>query len=125
CLVQHRAGPAAPGDAAGPAGQEVVMHRLCRALVPALLLAVPPGAAHARAGKGKRYALLVGVKEYDHQALSNLKWTENDVVELGKLLRRGGYRGAPLCDSEGRPEEGRAPPPANTEAAPKGPRGGA
>jgi formylglycine-generating enzyme required for sulfatase activity len=38
------------------------------------------------AKKAKKYALLVGVTEYDHSDLPNLKYTENDVDELAKVL---------------------------------------
>jgi hypothetical protein len=37
---------------------------------------------------GKKYALLVGVTEYDHASLAPLKYTENDVEELARLLQR-------------------------------------
>ena len=41
-----------------------------------------------QAARGKRYALLVGVREYDSSALRGLEFTENDVVELAKELRK-------------------------------------
>src|SRR5262249_42008600 len=37
---------------------------------------------------GKKYALLVGVKEYRHSRFPDLKYTENDVEELARLLAR-------------------------------------
>src|SRR5687768_2306771 len=37
---------------------------------------------------GKKYALLVGVKEYDHASLGDLKYSENDAEELAKILTR-------------------------------------
>jgi formylglycine-generating enzyme required for sulfatase activity len=40
---------------------------------------------------GKRYALLVGVREYDHAKLPPLKYTENDVEELARVLKQAGY----------------------------------
>src|SRR5262249_44763357 len=64
----------------------------------ALTVALPASAA----AQGKRYAVLVGVKEYDHSSLSNLEYTENDVVALARLLRPAGYQVALLCDAEGR-----------------------
>jgi hypothetical protein len=63
------------------------------------LLALATG--QAQTGKGKRYALLVGVKEYDHHKLAPLRFTENDVVEMAKLLRPAGYEVTVLCDSTG------------------------
>ena len=44
----------------------------------------------AQAKKGKSYALLVGVRDYEHAALNTLAYTENDVEELAKLLDRPG-----------------------------------
>jgi hypothetical protein len=41
--------------------------------------------------QGKKYALLVGVKAYEHSKLPNLEYTENDVVALAKVLRGAGY----------------------------------
>jgi formylglycine-generating enzyme required for sulfatase activity len=40
---------------------------------------------------GKKYALLVGIRSYDHSKLTELKYTENDVEELGKVLNKAGY----------------------------------
>jgi uncharacterized caspase-like protein len=64
------------------------LRRLLSALLPLLCL----GLALAVLGReekprGKKYALLVGIKAYDHNKLPDLKYTENDVEELGKLLR--------------------------------------
>jgi uncharacterized caspase-like protein len=61
-----------------------------RLVTPVLLilagaLAVP---LSAQAPRGKKYAVLVGVTGYDHDSLPDLKYTENDVEALGKLLRR-------------------------------------
>ena len=44
--------------------------------------------AHA----GDRYALLVGVKNYNKTELRNLTYSENDVAELAQLLRDAGYK---------------------------------
>ncbi len=38
----------------------------------------------------KAYALLIGVKTFDRSGLDELKYTENDVEELGRLLDRPG-----------------------------------
>jgi hypothetical protein len=51
---------------------------------------------------GKRCAVLVGVKSYDHRDLADLKHTETDVVDLARLLRGGGYEVTLLCDAEGK-----------------------
>src|SRR5262245_59434417 len=58
------------------------------ALVLVLGFVIP---AWTQATKGKKYALLVGVKSYEHQKLRDLKYTENDVEELAKLLKKDGY----------------------------------
>jgi formylglycine-generating enzyme required for sulfatase activity len=63
-------------------------------LLAGLLLAEGDGT-----GKGKKYALLVGVKAYDHHKLAPLRFTENDVTELAKLLRPAGYDVTLLSDS--------------------------
>src|SRR5438128_2658580 len=42
--------------------------------------------------KGKKCALLVGVKQYKKGELTNLKYTENDVTDLAKLLEDAGYK---------------------------------
>lgn len=47
------------------------------------------------AALGRSYALLVGVREYDHDALTELQYTENDVEKLAELLDQPGspFRG--------------------------------
>jgi TPR repeat protein len=62
-------------------------------------LAVPAG-AQARAESNK-YALLVGVKSYDHDRLGDLKYTERDVEELGAALGRIGFRVTVLSSTRG------------------------
>jgi formylglycine-generating enzyme required for sulfatase activity len=42
--------------------------------------------------KAKGYALLIGVSTFDHSSLPALKYTENDVEELAKLLDKPGSR---------------------------------
>src|SRR3712207_3074718 len=67
------------------------MSRLTLALPAALCvaasLALLPPPAEAQSPRGKRYALLVGVNEYDHAKLPALRYTENDAEELAKVLR--------------------------------------
>jgi hypothetical protein len=41
---------------------------------------------------GKKYALLIGVRKYKREELSDLKYTENDVEKLAKVLEKSGYR---------------------------------
>ena len=41
---------------------------------------------------GEKYALLVGVRQYDPNELRSLPYAEPDVEELGALLRDAGYR---------------------------------
>lgn len=51
---------------------------------------------------GRKLALLVGVKNYEHAQLDPLKYSENDVSELGTLLKKSGFTTVVLCDSAGR-----------------------
>src|SRR5262245_46820373 len=60
--------------------------RLVAALLVALLALSP-----ARAEEGKRYALVVGVKDYDHSDFSKLEYTETDAERLAKVLEDAGY----------------------------------
>src|SRR5438874_4525873 len=68
-------------------------------------LAAPP--------QGKRYAVLVGVKEYHHGKLKDLDYPEADVEELAKVLERAGYEVVLLTGAEGRRDDGRRPTLAN------------
>jgi hypothetical protein len=54
------------------------------------LLLLPPLQGEEPSGQNKAYALLVGVKTFDHSSLGELKYTENDAEELAKLLDRPG-----------------------------------
>jgi tetratricopeptide (TPR) repeat protein len=90
-------------------------------LLSALTLAVmtaPPAAAQDEAPRGKRHALLVGVKTYDHDALPDLKHTEHDVEELAKLLRGRGadFRVVLLTNTRGRASRAAMPTAANIRA---------
>jgi formylglycine-generating enzyme required for sulfatase activity len=66
-----------------PAGRLLPFALLSSLAVAFLLL----DATQAQTGKGKKYGLLVGVKEYRHSDLRPLDYTENDVVELAEALR--------------------------------------
>ena len=60
----------------------------------------------AQEAKGRKYALLVGVREYSEAPeLRPLKFAERDVAELAAVLRRAGYRDEDvllMTQSEGR-----------------------
>ena len=68
---------------------------------------------HGQAIPGKKRAVLIGVKEYDHAGFSPLYYSENDVVELAKVLKPQGYDVVLLCDSAGKADEKRSPTRAN------------
>ena len=50
-------------------------------------LAQPPAAA-----QGKKFALLVGVRQYDQNELRSLPYSEADVTELGRVLKEADYQ---------------------------------
>ena len=54
------------------------------------------------AQEGRKQALLVGVKNYEHAQLDPLKYSENDVNELGAVLKKSGFSTVILSDSVGR-----------------------
>jgi TPR repeat protein/uncharacterized caspase-like protein len=66
------------------------------ALLGAILLVLLPHAARGQATttapRGDKYALLVGVRQYENNQLRNLKYAEPDVVALAEVLRDRGYR---------------------------------
>lgn len=68
------------------------------------------------AGKGKKYALLIGVTEYDSSHFSKLNYAENDVEKLAGLLRNraSGFAGVRLLTtSRGKKNPDDAPTAAN------------
>jgi formylglycine-generating enzyme required for sulfatase activity len=74
-----------------------------------------PGARGATAG-GK-YALLVGVRDYDSSRLAPLQFTENDAEELGEVLaKRAGFSVRVLTSSRGEKSKSEAPTEANLRA---------
>jgi formylglycine-generating enzyme required for sulfatase activity len=91
--------------------------RLLPALAPlaCLALALPP-AGRADRPKGKKYALLVGIKEYEDKKLKNLDYTENDAVELAAVLRTGGYEVVLLTSGAGKEDRDQKPTAANIRA---------
>src|SRR4051794_25367190 len=62
---------------------------------------------------GKRYALLVGVNQYQHDKLKPLAFAEADVTDLASLLRRASYEVTLLTGSA--PARDRLPTKANIE----------
>jgi hypothetical protein len=67
------------------------MTALLRLVLVCLASAVLTSTGEARqSSKGKKYALLIGVKEYNHAQLSPLAYTENDIDVLDEILRKRG-----------------------------------
>ena len=64
-----------------------------RRLLPAALLGLTAGLPLllAQPPQARRYAVLVGIKEYDHIKLRPLDYSETDVNDLAEVLRGGGY----------------------------------
>jgi uncharacterized caspase-like protein len=50
-----------------------------------------PGEIPGQEGSGRKLAVLVGVRTYQHSDLKNLDYPENDVDELAALLNRQGF----------------------------------
>jgi TPR repeat protein len=67
------------------------------------------------AAQGQKLAFLVGVKKYSHPNLTQLRYSENDVAELGRLLEKGGYRVTLLTDSAGTKNPSMLPSKANID----------
>lgn len=63
---------------------------------------------------GRRYAILVGVKEYDQNQLKNLPFAENDVAELAEILKQSGFRRVELLTQAEGAKDARALPLAKT-----------
>jgi TPR repeat protein len=79
-----------------------------------LCLTLGLAAAPAQA-QGQKLAFLVGVKKYSHPNLTQLRYSENDVAELGRLLEKGGYNVTLLTDSTGAKNPALQPTKANVE----------
>jgi sulfatase modifying factor 1 len=66
-----------------------------RLFLPSVLLAavvlIPLVPAVAAPPKGDKVALLVGISEYNHAKLDNLRYAPDDVEELAEVLRQAGY----------------------------------
>jgi formylglycine-generating enzyme required for sulfatase activity len=86
----------------------------------AVLVVLPLVGRDEKKPKGKKYALLVGVKEYDHARLGKLRFTENDVKELAEVLqdRSAGFTSVRLlATAAGEKREADKPTAANIRAA--------
>src|SRR5262245_44875684 len=89
-----------------------------RVLLALSLAALMAGLALAQAPAGKKYALLVGVKDYDSAKFDPLRFTENDVEGLADVLRgRAGYEVRLLTTTRGKATAADAPTAANLKAA--------
>jgi formylglycine-generating enzyme required for sulfatase activity len=93
---------------------------LGRCLAVILLSSVAVGvvlldASQAQPVTGKRYALLVGVRTYDHKKLEDLKYTENDIEELALELK-GFTEVVVLTSTRGEKKAEAAPTAANIRA---------
>jgi formylglycine-generating enzyme required for sulfatase activity len=76
------------------------------------------GSGLAQAEKGKKYALLVGVKDYRSAKFEPLRFTENDAEDLAEVLRRqAGFSVRVLTTSRGEKSKGDAPTRDNLVAA--------
>jgi len=58
----------------------------------AIILSVAAVATAAEQTTAQRFALLVGVNEYDHNKLKSLRFAENDVSALAVVLKSGQYQ---------------------------------
>src|SRR4051794_1705568 len=78
-IIQSGGDPARGGEGRSPATRSPSMSgRLVSCLhllLVGLLLAATSSPSAAQAVAGKKYALLVGVKEYDHSSLTTLQYT--------------------------------------------------
>jgi uncharacterized caspase-like protein len=80
---------AGPGPAAPAAAEQPAAPTRSAAPAEAPPAQTPPPAR--RPGGGQRFALLVGVRQYNSAELPDLKYTEADVEELAKVLLAAGY----------------------------------
>ena len=85
---------------------------------PARLLHLIAFAVPSFAGGPKKVALLVGVMKYENKNFDPLRFTENDVTELGDVLLRAGHydKVVVLSDSPGAKDAGLKPTKSNVLA---------
>ena len=68
--------------------------------------------------RARSYALLVGVRDYDSSRFNPLKYTENDVEELGQLLAgQPGFSVVRLTTARGKVKKSDAPTRQNIQNA--------
>lgn len=72
------------------------------------------GTAHSQETEGRKYAVLIGVRNYDRNQLRSLPYPENDVTELAELLRQSGFRRVELITQTEGAAKSRALPLAKT-----------
>src|SRR4051812_22969358 len=58
----------------------------------AFVTAFPVVAFSQGSAKADRFALLVGIDDFDHADLKKLQYAENDMLELQTVLRNAGYQ---------------------------------
>src|SRR5262245_25198273 len=74
--------------------------------------------AEADAPRGKKYAVLVGITEYQGEQFNTLKYTENDVEKLAEILKKAGFdRVRVLTTKRGKDDAKDAPTAENVKAA--------
>ncbi len=66
---------------------------------------------------GKRYALLVGVQKYEHDAFTSPEYAERDVTDLAAALESAGYATTLLTDTRGKKDGALEPTRENIEKA--------
>src|SRR5580692_5796037 len=62
---------------------------------------------------GRRFALLIGVRQYYKEELRDLKYSELDAKELADVLRENGYRVVLMTQSAGSEDSSLFPSAAN------------
>jgi formylglycine-generating enzyme required for sulfatase activity len=88
---------------------------LLSSLVAALILL---DGTQAQTTKGKKYALLVGVREYDSAKFPTLEYTENDADDLAEVLaKQAGFSVRVLTTSRGKARKEDSPTGDNLRAA--------
>ena len=58
---------------------------------PVTASAAPAGPAVPQPAKGKRYAVLIGVNQYNNRNLTDLRFAERDVTALADVFRQAGF----------------------------------
>lgn len=76
----------APESAEAPGNRSPAAATGARSATP-----VPPPQRQRIRGPGELYAFLVGVRQYDRDELTSLRFSENDIGDLAEALRTSGY----------------------------------